>query len=83
MGDDLVGRDRELAVLTSCLHKARLGRPQTSGLPGRAGRREDPARAGFGRDRSGRRVHRWLGDHQRVPGRAAVLVLVADAAAPR
>ena len=28
MGDDLVGRDRELAVLTSCLHKARLGRPQ-------------------------------------------------------
>jgi DNA-binding CsgD family transcriptional regulator len=28
MGDDLVGRDRELAVLASCLRKARLGRPQ-------------------------------------------------------
>src|SRR5664279_4795160 len=28
MGDDLVGRDRELAVLASCLFKARLGRPQ-------------------------------------------------------
>jgi DNA-binding CsgD family transcriptional regulator len=28
MGDDLVGRDRELAVLRSCLHQARLGHPQ-------------------------------------------------------
>jgi DNA-binding CsgD family transcriptional regulator len=28
MGDDLVGRDRELAILTECLRMARQGRPQ-------------------------------------------------------
>ena len=28
MGDDLVGRDREVADLASCRHKAQLGRPQ-------------------------------------------------------
>ena len=61
MGEDLVGRDRELAILGSCLRDARQGRPLLVLCRGEPGVGKTRLAINFGRHRPRGRVSVRLG----------------------